>query len=266
MWKQYEVPRSEGTRIHRIGDTLVCVAVQMAGEGELLSVMPIYDAREVRPVRAARKKADNTLALPPLDDPVWHRYFIDKADQYTLSPGYPPIPVCVRLKEAFSLPPDADLKGWIFSRIEARIIVSGSILASFPLARPIKTLYGTPETGVVCRHDEAQFLASSEPMFDSMLTDPGLVAHPVRLRNTSSEPVLVTELCIYGEQLSIISAGSRMQSERLSFVFGNAGVRMSLDGQGSLPAGWTSLAKPRISGEERFIERSFELIKAMTRL
>jgi hypothetical protein len=161
-----------------------------------------------------------------------------------------------------------NLEGWIFSRLEARILVSGQVLASFPLARPMKTLYGTPDAGAICRHDEAQFLASSEPMFDSLFTDPGLIAHPVRLRNSSPEPVRVTELCIYGEQLSIFGSGSgsAMQSERLSFVFGSSGVRMSLDTASSMPDGWKTIARPRVSGEERFIERSFELFKAMTRL
>jgi hypothetical protein len=237
----------------------------MAGEGDLLAMMPIYG----QAVPARKKplgKMTQALALPPLDDPAWSRHFIGKASTYELAPGYPPIPVCVRFKEPFSLQPGSDLRGWIFSRIEARVLVSGVELASFPLARPFKTLYGTPETGVVCRHDEAQFLASDEPMFDSMLNDPGLVAHPVRLRNTSSRPVQVTELCIYGEQLSVLLVGTKMQSERLSFVFGTNGVRMSLEGQGSLPAGWTTIAKPRVSGEERFIERSFELFKSITRL
>jgi len=265
MWEQYQVPRSEGTRIHRIGTTLICVVAVISGEGDLLSAMPMYDS--VMPLKIpARRKAALPLALPPLDDPVWYRFFIDSSEHYELLPGYPQMPVCVMLKEAFSLPPGADLKGWIFSRIEARILVSGTELVSFPLARPHKTLYGTPESGVICRHDEAQFLTSSEPMFESMLTDPGLVAHPVRLRNTSSAAVRVTELCIYGEQLSIFWTGSRMQSERLSFVFGSSGVRMSLDGQGSLPVEWKTITKPRVSGEERFIERSFELFKAMTRL
>ncbi|OHD19879.1 MAG: hypothetical protein A2Y38_26755 [Spirochaetes bacterium GWB1_59_5] len=265
MWEQYEVPRSEGTRIHRIGSMLICVAVEMAGEGDLLSAMPMYDAA-LSLKKTTRKNVVSSVTLPPLDDPVWYKFFIDSSKHYELLPGYPQIPVCVRLKEAFSLPPGADLKGWIFSRIEARILVSGVELVSFPLAKPHKTLYGTPETGVICRYDEAQFLTSSEPMFESMLTDPGLVAHPVRLRNTSSTAVRVTELCIYGEQLSIFWTGARMQSERLSFVFGSSGVRMSLDGQGSLSPDWTTIAKPRVSGEERFIERSFELFKAMTRL
>jgi len=265
MWDKYEVPRSEGTRIHHIGTTLICVAAVISGEGDLLSAMPMYDAGTPMK-KTTRKKAEPFLALPPLDDPVWYRFFINSSEHYELLPGYPQMPVCVKLKEAFSLPPGADLTGWIFSKIEARILVSGTELVSFPLAKPHKTLYGTPESGVICRHDEAQFLTSSEPMFESMLTDPGLVAHPVRLRNTSSAAVRVNELCIYGEQLSIFWTGTRMQSERLSFVFGTSGVRMSLDGQGSHQSDWTTITKPRVSGEERFIERSFELFKAMTRL
>lgn len=269
LWAQHEVPTKEGTRIHRIGDTLVCVALEMAGDGDLLAIMPYYASSGwgQSPARkTARGPSPRGLSLPPLDDPAWSRHFIAKASTYELAPGYPPIPVCVRLKEPFSLQPGSDLRGWIFSRIEARVIVSGVELASFPLARPFKTMYGPPDAGVVCRYDEAQFLASNEPMFDSMLGDPGLVAHPVRLRNISSRPVRVTELCIYGEQLSILKAGHRMQSERLSFVFGTYGVRMSLDGLSLSPEGWTTVTKPRASGEERLIERSFELFKAITRL
>jgi hypothetical protein len=92
------------------------------------------------------------------------------------------------------------------------------------------------------------------------------VAHPVRLKNGSLEPVLVSELCIYGEQLSVYGVDTRMQSERLSFAFSDSGVRMKLDGQGPLPPKAVVLSKPKVSGEERFIERSFELFKAMTRL
>jgi hypothetical protein len=78
--------------------------------------------------------------------------------------------------------------------------------------------------------------------------------------------VLVSELCIYGEQLSIISVGSKMQSEKLLFIFSSSGVRMSLDGQGLLPPGSVTITKPLVSGEERFIVRSFELFKTMTRI
>jgi len=265
MWEPYDVPRSEGTRIHRIGDALVCIAVEMTGAGDLLAAMPVYPEAGTQK-KSLRKKADHAIALPPLEDGAWSRFFIGKAESYELSPGYPPLPACVSLKETFSLPPGATLDGWIFSRVEARVLVAGNELASFPLVKPYKTLYGTPDAGVVCRHDEAQFLASNEPMFDSLVTDPGLVAHPVRLKNASSEPVRVTELCIYGEQLSIFGVGTNMQSERLLFIFSSSGVRMSLDGQGPLPSGATVLAKPKVSGEERFIVRSFELFKAITRL
>jgi hypothetical protein len=172
----------------------------------------------------------------------------------------------VHLRESFFLPPGTTLEGWIFSRIQVRITANEAEVASFPLQRPFKTLYGTPDAGVVCRYDEAEFLASREPIVSSFNAHPGYVAHPVRLRNTSSDPVLVSDLCIYGEQLSIFGVESIMQSERLLFIFSSSGVRMSLDGQAPLPPGATTIARPLVSGEERFIVRSFELFKTMTRI
>lgn len=156
--------------------------------------------------------------------------------------------------------------GWIFSHLEARILIEGEAMASFALIPPFKTLYGTPDSGVVCRYDEAVFLASEEPATNFSHANPALVAHPVRIRNVSSGPVMVSDLCIYGEQLSIFGTGSHLQSERLLFTFSSSGVRMAIDTQGRVPPGATVLAKPQISGEERAFERSFELFKAMTRI
>jgi len=263
MWRQYDLPKSEGTRVHRAGSTILYIAVEAAGEGDVLAALASYGNP---PEGKARRKGKDELAVPPLDDPAWWRYSMGSFSTYEIAPGYPAMPVCIRVREPFHLPPAADLRGWIFSHIEARILVGGSTAGSFPLTRPFKTLYGIPEAGIICRHDEADFLASNEPVIDILYKDSGLVAHPVRLRNTSSEPVLVNELCIYGEQLSILGDGSRMQSERILFVFSGSGVRMSLEGQTELPAGWTQIAKPRVSGEERFIVRSIELFKAMTRM
>lgn len=263
MWRQYDLPKSEGTRMHRAGKTILYVAVEVAGEGEVLAAMVSYANASIA---ATRRKTKVVMAVPPLDDPAWSRYYMGTSSTYDIIPGYPDMPVCIKLREPFYLPPAADLRGWIFSHVEARIVVGGSTVASYPLTRPYKTLYGIPEAGIICRHDEADFLASNEPVIDTLNEDPGLVAHPVRLRNTSSEPVLVNELCVYGEQLSILGDGARMQSERLLFIFSGSGVRMSLEGQTELPAGWTQIAKPRVSGEERFIVRSIELFKAMTRM
>lgn len=263
MWRQYELPRSEGTRIHRVGKTVLFVAVETAGEGDVLAAMISYPDTSIP---AQRRKGKETMTVPPLDSPGWARYFMGSSANYDIVPGYPEMPVCISLREPFYLPPAADLRGWIFSHVEARIVVGGSTVASYPLTRPYKTLYGIPEAGIVCRHDEADFLASDEPVIDALHEDPGLVAHPVRLRNTSSDPVLVNELCVYGEQLSILGNDTRMQSERLLFIFSASGVRMSLEGQTDLPAGWTQIARPRVSGEERFIVRSIELFRAMTRM
>lgn len=263
MWRQYDLPKNEGTRVHRAGKTILYVAVEAAGEGDVLAALISYDNP---PEAKTSRKGKDMLAVPPLDDPAWSRYSMGSHSAYEIAPGYPAMPVCIKVREPFYLPPAADLRGWIFSHIEARILVGGSAVGSFPLARPFKTLYGIPEAGIICRHDEADFLASNEPVIDVLSTDSGLVAHPVRLKNTSSEPVLVNELCVYGEQLSILGNGSRMQSERILFVFSGSGVRMSLEGQADLPAGWIQIAKPRVSGEERFIVRSIELFRAMTRM
>ena len=263
MWKQWTLPKNEGTRLHEFGTSRICVAVDTAGEGDILAAMPIYPGATAVSKPAGKKPG---LSLPPLTDSAWIRYYMGKDDGYRLAPAYPPLPVCVHLRESFFLPPGTTLEGWIFSRIQVRITAGDAEVASFPLQRPFKTLYGTPDAGVVCRYDEAEFLASREPIVSSFNAHPGFVAHPVRLRNSSPGPVLVSDLCIYGEQLSIFGVESMMQSERLLFIFSASGVRMSLDGQAPLPPEATTIARPRVSGEERFIVRSFELFKTMTRI
>lgn len=261
IWRSWPVPRNEGTAVHRTGGATLCVSIEQAGDGDVLAALARY-AEDDAP--GAKRAAQ--LVLPPLDDPAWSRYYSGKADHYELEPGYPELPVCVRLHEPFRLPPGADLRGWIFSHLEAKLKVGHAIAGAFPLKKPYKTLYGPPDAGVICRYDEADFLASDEPATAALHDDPSLVAHPVRLRNSSSDPVLVEELCIYGEQLSVFGVGRHMQSERLLFVFNSSGVRMSLEGQGALPPGAKLLSRPTVSGEERFIERSFELFKAITRI
>ncbi|TFG84970.1 MAG: DUF432 domain-containing protein [Spirochaetales bacterium] len=263
IWKHWDLPRNEGTRLHRLGDVQICVAVDMAGEGDILAAMPIYPRM---PADTKGKREKPNLSLPPLNDPLWTRFYMGKEDGYDLVPAYPPLPICLRLKDPFLLPPGATLEGWVFSRIEASILVNGTAIVSYPLAIPFKTLYGTPDAGVVCRFEEAEFLATAEPVMSSLNDDPRFVAHPVRLKNTSAVPVMVSELCIYGEQLSIFGQESLMISERLLFLFSSSGVRMSLDGQAPLPPGAITIAKPTVSGEERFIVRSFELFKAITRI
>lgn len=265
MWKSWKLPANEGTRVHRFGDAMICVSLDTAGEGSVLAAMAVY-AQDLPPESRPSKTRQADIVLPPLSDSAWMRSYIGKADSYELAPGYPPIPICVRLRESFSLSPGAELEGWVFSKLEARLVVGEKVLVSLPLRPPYKTLYGLPEAGVVCRYDEADFLASSEAVMDSLHADPALMAHPVLLKNASQEPVKVTDLCIYGEQLSIFGIGSRLQSEKLHFTFSSSGVRMSLDGRGSLPRGAELIAKPRVSGEERFIERSFEIFKAITRI
>jgi len=264
MWKHWDLPRDEGTRLHRIGDVQIYVAMDIAGEGEVLATLPIYP--ETTPAARKTGRVKKVFSLPPLSDPVWTRYFMGGQDAYAILPSYPRIPVCVRLSQPFLLPPGTDLEGWIFSRIEATIMVGDTQVSSYPLAVPYKTLYGTPDAGVVCRYDEAEFLAISEPVVSTMHADPRFVAHPVRLRNTSSSPLLVSDLCIYGEQLSIFELDSMLQSERILFSFSASGVRMSLDGQSPMTKEAKTLVKPTVSGEERFIVRSFELLKTMTRL
>ncbi len=259
MWKSWTIPREEGTRAHRIGASTLYVGIDEAGDGYVLTALVRYQDRPSRSSRAAEP-------LPPFADLAWTRRYMGAIEAYQLNPGYPSIPICVKLRESFLLGPGDDVQGWIFSHLEARVCVDDSLVGSFPLRKPYKTLYGTPDAGVICRYDEADFLASREPTLDSLHGDPTLVAHPVRLKNTSAEPILVSDLCIYGEQLSIYAAGSHMQSERLAFSFNQSGVRMSLDGQGLLPPGSRIIARPKVSGEERFIERSFELLRAMTRL
>ncbi len=263
-WRRWDLPKDEGTRLHQFGDMRICVAVDMAGEGDILAALPLYPDRYPAAGPKARKQA--ALSLPSLSDRAWTRFYMGNGSDYELAPAYPRIPTCVRLKDPFSLPPGATLEGWIFSRIDACIKVGDVAVISYPLAPPAKTLYGTPDAGVVCRYDEAGFLAETEPVVSSLHADPRYVAHPVRLKNASQAPVTVSDLCIYGEQLSIFGVESMLQSEKLLFVFSASGVRMSLDGQASMPPGAVTVAKPAVSGEERFIERSFELFKTITRI
>ncbi|OHD77381.1 MAG: hypothetical protein A3J97_14650 [Spirochaetes bacterium RIFOXYC1_FULL_54_7] len=267
LWKNWNLPVDEGARCHCFGNTSLYVSINTAGDGAVLAAMVRFP--EVKPVvkksnKTARKPS--LPELPPIDDAAWTRAFVGKTQEYGLYPGYPPLPICVRLHESFSLPPGSDIMGWIFSHLEARILINGEDMASFALIPPYKTLYGTPDSGVVCRYDEAEFLASEEPATLFSHANPALVAHPVRIRNSSSGPVKVSDLCIYGEQLSIFGTGSRLQSERLLFTFSSSGVRMAIDSQGRVPRDATVLARPRVSGEERAFERSFELFKAMTRI
>lgn len=263
-WKRWGLPKNEGTRLHQFGDVRICIAVDMAGDGDILASLPIYPDSRPAPKKGARTAGN--LSLPALSDKAWSRFYMGKESEYELAPAYPPLPICVRLKDPFSLPPGATLEGWIFSRLEVCIKVGGTAVVAYPLSRPAKTLYGTPDAGVVCRYDEAEFLAAAEPIVSSLHADPRFVAHPVRLKNVASTPVMVSDLCIYGEQLSIFGVESMLQSERLLFAFSSSGVRMSLDGQAPLPLGARTVAKPSVSGEERFIERSFELFKTITRI
>ena len=267
IWKTWTLPLDEGARCHCFGTTNLYVSTDTAGESSVLAAMSKFpEAKQTgkKTSRPAQKPAMHQL--PPIDDGAWTRAFVGKTQEYGLYPGYPPLPICVRLHESFSLPPGSDIVGWIFSHLEARILINGETMASFPLIPPFKTLYGTPDTGVVCRYDEAVFLASEEPATDFSHANPALVAHPVRIRNASSEPVQVSDLCIYGEQLSIFGNGSQLQSERLLFTFSSSGVRMAIDSQGRILRDATVLARPRVSGEERAFERSFELFKAITRI
>ena len=267
IWKNWKLPLDEGARCHSFGKTSLYVSIETAGDGAVLAAMSTFHEDKPAQKKGKTQKSNPSMPeLPPIDDPIWTRAFVGKTQEYGLYPGYPPLPICARLHESFALPPGSDIMGWIFSHLEARILIDGETMASFALIPPYKTLYGTPDSGVVCRYDEAVFLASEEPATDFSHANPALVAHPVRIRNASSGPVTVSDLCIYGEQLSIFGTGSRLQSERLLFTFSSSGVRMAIDSQGRVPRGATVLAKPQISGEERAFERSFELFKAITRI
>jgi hypothetical protein len=266
IWKNWTLPLDEGARCHVFGRTALYVSIDTAGDGAVLAAMVKFYEDRPAPRRGRKQSRAAQFELPPIDDPAWTRAFVGQTQEYGLYPGYPPLPICVKLHESFALPPGSDIMGWIFSHLEARILINGEAMASFALIPPYKTLYGTPDSGVVCRYDEAVFLASEEPATDFSHANPALVAHPVRIRNASSGPVQVSDLCIYGEQLSIFGIGSRLQSERLLFTFSSSGVRMAIDNQGKVPRDAIVLAKPQVSGEERAFERSFELFKAITRM
>lgn len=257
MWKKHIFPHNEGIKIHRFGNSLLYIALDQAGEGTILSSMVKFEME---------KTSHKSRELPALTESGWHRAFTDKAQEYELQPAYPKIPVCIHFNDDFYLSPGQILSGWVFSTLEASVTVNSIPLTTHPLINPYKTLYGMPDSGVICRYDETAFLASGEAMMDALHADLTKVAHPVLLKNMSAETVRVSELCIYGEQLSIFGDGTRFQSESLIFTFSSFGVRMRMDSRLSIPQGSRLVARPRVSGEERFIERSFELFKAITRI
>lgn len=285
IWKTWPLPLDEGARCHQFRNTTLHIAVERAGEGTVLAAMVQYDTgnnatlpdegtaagvvAKTTPGRGKRRKAAQQQvmdSLPPLEDPSWTRAFAGQRSEYALVPAFPAIPVCIHLHEPFSLPSGSDINGWVFSHLEARILISGEPMAAFPLRPPFKTLYGTPDSGVVCRYDEAIFLASEEPATGLSHADRALIAHPVRIRNPSSSTVKVSDLCIYGEQLAIYDFHGQLQSDGLLFTFSSSGVRMGMDSQARAPRAAQILAKARVSSEERAFERSFELFKAMTRM
>jgi len=259
MWNTWELPPEGKPRRHDLGLATLYVGTDSAGEGTVLTALVAYDG-------AAPGGKRRPVPAPRADDARWTRSFLDGRSGYEVAPAYPAIPVCVHLAESFSLQPGSRLSGWIFSRAEVELKTNGKSLRRFPLEPPRKTLFGRSDSGIVCRHEEAAFLASDEPAFAVVDADQTLVAHPVRVHNGSGGPIEVTELCFYGEQLSIFAVGSDLVSEPISFEFSASGMRMGVQSQGRAPEGSRILAQARVSGEERFIERSFELLRAMTRI
>ena len=89
MWKHWTLPKNEGTRLHEFGTSRICVAVDTAGEGDILAAMPIYPDIAAVTKPTGRKPG---LSLPPLTDSSWIRYYMGKDDGYRLAPAYPPLP------------------------------------------------------------------------------------------------------------------------------------------------------------------------------
>ncbi len=233
------------------------VTVDSAGES------PIIAVRSYNYVKAAKQQHE---PIPPQDDPSWTRAFLGKASGYDLLPAYDDKPVCVRLHESFTLPPGASARGWIFTHTNAEIHVEGQNIIHIPLKPVFKTLYGSQSGGIVCVFAKSGFLAADDLDYTSIHDDPSTVAHPVRIKNNSDFIVVIEELCVYGEQLSIFRREQHLQSETLIFNFSGSGVRMNIESSGKLPPNTQVLVRPRISGEEKAFERSVELFKAITRM
>ncbi len=263
LWSRWGLPETEKTgapRIHRIGLASILVTVDSAGESPIIAVRSYLTASPGKSLKQAPEP------IPPQDDPSWMRAFLGDASGYDLLPAYDDKPVCVQLLEPFTLPPGASARGWIFTNTNAEIHVEGQNIIHIPLKPVFKTLYGTPSGGIVCIFAKSGFLAADDLDYTSIHDDPSTVAHPVRIKNNSDLAVVIHELCVYGEQLSIFRRGERLQSETLIFSFSGSGVRMNIESPGKLPQDTEILVRPRISSEEKAFERSVELFKAITRM
>lgn len=257
-WSTWGLPEgiSPGTtRKHVIGETEIHTALDHAGDG---TVLLMY-------ARPSSETATG-LPLPDFSDPVWLRTYTGKERRYALLPAYPDLPLCIRLQQAFILPPMSTIQGWLHSYVHAEIHINDDRIASFPLKPLYKTLYGTTTSGILCAAINGKFLTADEPDYRLAESDPSTIAHPVRIKNAGNEAVSIQELCVHGSQLSIFQWQKHLFSERILFTFGQSRVRMSIEGLPHRSKDLLTLAEPLVSGEDKVIDRSIEVFRALTRM
>jgi hypothetical protein len=257
-WSTWGLPdgnSQDQPRRHRIGETDIYTGLDHAGDDAILLML-------ARPGSAA----EAGLALPDCKDSSWLRTYTGKAQRYALLPAYPELPLCIRLRQAFILPPMSSIQGWLYSYINAEIHIGDSRISSFPLKPLYKTLYGTTTSGILCYAIEGKFLTADEPDYQLAERDPSCLAHPVRIKNTTTEAVNIQELCVHASQLSIFQWQGHLFSEKILFTFGQSRVRMSIEGMHHRGKDVLTLADPLISGEDKVIDRSIEVLRALTRM
>lgn len=250
-WGSYPVPSGSEVTRHRFGTTTMHISQgrPVPGEPEL----------PVMKVAITYGPDDGSV------EPVWSFLVPARMDHsYIIRPVYPSDPVCIRIDTPLSLARDATLEGWFTSIIDLELVTGGLAVTTYPLEPPFRTLFGSPDKGLVCRFGNAAFEFQESAAKASIRGCQARVLHPVRLRNSSDDKITVQDLVLYGEQLSAFWTGTHLQSETVAFTFGDSGVRMSVDSQGKRPADWTTLATPRVSSEELALGRSIQLLKSIT--
>ncbi|HAP43959.1 MAG: hypothetical protein A2087_10640 [Spirochaetes bacterium GWD1_61_31] len=271
IWSAYSLP--EGNRpadwqVHNIGDCHIHVGCERSGDQASLFLLTRHDELP----RLLPPDCPPPSREPPrsADDRRWQRCAIGKLTEYQLLPVYPTLPLCIHLDRAVSLPPGGILQGWLFSSASAEIRVGDVPLTTVAPRTLHKTLYGNTTDGVVC-HD------LSSPLLDKATADdplsgnppagpPDSVAHPIRIRNSSGETVVIQELCVYGSQLSIFRKQQQLFSETIQFTFGPTRIKMGVEPLSRRDHTILTLAEAKIGGEEKVLERSLEVLKALTRM
>ncbi|MBU0937040.1 MAG: hypothetical protein KKI09_03900 [Spirochaetes bacterium] len=285
IWSTWGIPESCGTaaaRTHRIGAGTIRTAIWKTGSNTLLAIsnqidaptwtMPGFPGTATPRLCFPAESALDEQGFPELGGPGWMYAWLGKERRYALLPAYPELPVCVRLRHPVMLPPMTNIQGILASYVQAELHIGSHKAATLPLQALQKTLYGSTTSGLVCYVVDGSFIP------DDLLDDNGglkqadqdfdasRILHPVRIRNNTSEVVHIQDLCVYGSQLSIFRKGRQLFSEKIQFAFGPSRVRMSIESSPRRSSDTVILAEAQTSGEDTVIERSIEMLRAITRM